>query len=99
MTETYPIPNQLQLPNIPQSSYTIQDDGALATAQAANFIKQWNAVTNIENANRDISLREKQFKNLVVQNDRNYDLRREKQNQDIRIGDLSFELKKFAIRY
>ena len=96
MTETYPIPNQLQLPNIPQSSYTIQDDGALATAQAANFIKQWNAVTNIENANRDISLREKQFQQLVVQNDRDYDLRREKQNQDIRIGDLSFELKKFA---
>ena len=95
MTETYPIPNQLQLPNIPQSSYTIQDDGALATAQAANFIRQWNEVTNIANADRAQSLREKQFQQLVVQNDRDYDLRREKQDQDIRIGDLSFELKKF----
>ena len=95
MTETYPIPNQLQLPNIPQSSYTIQDDGALATAQAANFIRQWNEVTNISNADRAQSLREKQFQQLVVQNDRDYDLRREKQDQDIRIGDLSFELKKF----
>ena len=95
MTETYPIPNQLQLPNIPQSSYTIQDDGALATAQAANFIRQWNEVTNISNADRAQSLREKQFQQLVVQNDRDYDLKREKQDQDIRIGDLSFELKKF----
>ena len=95
MTETYPIPNQLQLPNIPQSSYTIQDDGALATAQAANFIRQWNEVTNIANADRAQSLREKQFQQLVVQNDRDYDLRREKQDQDMRIGDLSFELKKF----
>jgi hypothetical protein len=95
MTETYPIPNQLQLPNIPQSSYTIQDDGALATAQAANFIRQWNEVTNISNADRAQSLREKQFQQLVVQNDRDFDLRREKQDQDMRIGDLSFELKKF----
>jgi len=95
MTETYPIPNQLQLPNIPQSSYTIQDDGALATAQAANFIRQWNEVTNIANADRAQSLREKQFQQLVVQNDRDYDLRREKQDQDMRIGDLSFELRKF----
>ena len=95
MTETYPIPNQLQLPNIPQSSYTIQDDGALATAQAANFIRQWNEVTNISNADRAQSLREKQFQQLVVQNDRDFDLKREKQDQDMRIGDLSFELKKF----
>jgi hypothetical protein len=95
MTETYPIPNQLQLPNIPQSAYTIQDDGALATAQAANFIRQWNEVTNIANADRAQSLREKQFQQLVVQNDRDYDLRREKQDQDMRIGDLSFELRKF----
>jgi hypothetical protein len=95
MTETYPIPNQLQLPNIPQSSYAIQDDGALATAQAANFIRQWNEVTNIANADRAQSLREKQFQQLVVQNDRDYDLRREKQDQDMRIGDLSFELRKF----
>lgn len=95
MTETYPIPNQLQLPNIPQSSYAIQDDGALATAQAANFIRQWNEVTNISNADRAQSLREKQFQQLVVQNDRDFDLRREKQDQDMRIGDLSFELKKF----
>jgi hypothetical protein len=95
MTETYPIPNQLQLPNIPQSAYTIQDDGALATAQAANFIRQWNEVTNIANADRAQSLREKQFQQLVVQNDRDFDLKREKQDQDMRIGDLSFELRKF----
>jgi hypothetical protein len=77
-------------------SYNAGDDNAQATAQAANFIKQWNAVTNIENANRAQSLREKQFQQLVVQNDRDFDLRRERQDQDIRIGDLDFELKKFA---
>ena len=95
MAEQYQLPPQFQAPSMAEISYNAGDSNAQATAQAANFIKQWNAVTNIENANRDISLREKQFKNLVVQNDRDYDLRREKQDQDIRIGDLSFELKKF----
>ena len=96
MAEQYQLPPQFQAPSMAEISYNAGDSNAQATAQAANFIKQWNAVTNIENANRDISLREKQFKNLVVQNDRDYDLRREKQDQDIRVGDLDFELKKFA---
>ena len=96
MAEQYQLPPQFQAPSMAEISYNAGDSNAQATAQAANFIKQWNAVTNIENANRDISLREKQFKNLVVQNDRDYDLRRERQDQDIRVGDLDFELKKFA---
>ena len=96
MADQYQLPGQFQAPSMAEISYNAGDDNAQATAQAANFIKQWNAVTNIENANRDISLREKQFQQLVVQNDRDYDLRREKQDQDIRTGDLSFELKKFA---
>ena len=76
-------------------SYQAGDSQAMDNANWKMFTDQINKYTNIENANRDISLREKQFKNLVVQNDRNYDLRREKQDQDIRIGDLSFELQKF----
>lgn len=95
MADQYQLPGQFQVPSMAEISYNAGDSNAQATAQAANFIKQWNAVTNIENANRDISLREKQFQQLIVQNDRDYDLRREKQDQDIRIGDLSFELKKF----
>ena len=96
MADQYQLPGQFQVPSMAEISYNAGDDNAQATAQAANFIKQWNAVTNIENANRAQSLREKQFQQLVVQNDRDFDLRRERQDQDIRVGDLDFELKKFA---
>ena len=96
MAEQYQLPPQFQAPSMAEVSYRSGDTQAADNANFALFTDQINKYTNIENANRDISLREKQFKNLVVQNDRDYDLRREKQDQDIRVGDLSFELKKFA---
>jgi hypothetical protein len=77
-------------------SYRSGDTQAADNANFALFTDQINKYTNIQNANRDMSLRERDFANRVVQNDRDYDLRREKQDQDIRIGDLSFEIKKFA---
>ena len=96
MAEQYQLPGQFQVPSMAEISYKSGDTDSVDRENADNFIRQWNATTNIENANRAQSLREKQFQQLVVQNDRDYDLRREKQDQDIRIGDLSFELKKFA---
>jgi hypothetical protein len=77
-------------------SYQSGDTQAVDNANFKMFTDQINAYTNIQNANRAQSLREKQFQQLVVQNDRDFDLRREKQDQDIRVGDLDFELKKFA---
>ena len=96
MAEQYQLPPQFQAPSMAEVSYQAGDSQAVDNANWKMFTDQINKYTNIENANRDISLREKQFKNLVVQKDRDYDLRREKQDQDIRIGDLSFELNKFA---
>jgi hypothetical protein len=96
MADQYQLPGQFQAPSMAEISYNAGDDNAQATAQAANFIKQWNAVTNIENANRDLSLREKQFQQLAIQNDRDYTLRREKQDQDMRNGDITFEMNQFA---
>jgi hypothetical protein len=77
-------------------SYQSGDTQAVDNANFKMFTDQINAYTNIQNANRAQSLREKQFQQLVVQNDRDFDLRREKQDQDIRVGDLDFELKKFS---
>jgi hypothetical protein len=95
-TQTYPLPRDYILPEIPKSAYAMPDDGALATAQADNFIRQYTNVTNIENANRAQSLREKEFLRRVVENDRNYELKAEEQNQNIRIGNLNYEINKFS---
>jgi hypothetical protein len=96
MAEQYQLPPQFQAPSMAEVSYQAGDSQAADNANFALFTDQVNKYTNIQNANRDMSLRERDFANRVIQNDRDYELRREKQNQDIRIGDLSFELKKFA---
>jgi hypothetical protein len=95
-TQTYPLPRDYVLPEIPKSAYAMPDDGALATAQADNFIRQYTNVTNIENANRAQSLREKQFLRSIVENDRNYELAAEQQNQSIRNDNLTYEINKFS---
>ncbi len=96
MAEQYQLPPQFQAPSMAEISYQSGDTQAVDNANFKMFTDQINAYTNIENANRAQSLREKQFQQLVVQNDRDFDLRRERQDQDIRVGDLDFELKKFA---
>jgi len=96
MAEQYQLPGQFQVPSMAEISYQSGDTQAVDNANFKMFTDQINAYTNIQNANRAQSLREKQFQQLVVQNDRDFDLRREKQDQDIRVGDLDFELKKFA---
>lgn len=96
MAEQYQLPGQFQAPSMAEISYAGGDQQAGDPARWKMFTDQINAYTNIQNANRDISLREKQFQNLVVQNDRDYVLRRERQDQDIRNGDITFEMNKFA---
>ena len=95
MAEQYQLPGEFRPQDMSAISYKAGDTDALDRANADNFIRQWDAATNITNADRSQSLREKQFQQLVVQNDRDFDLRRERQDQDIRTGDLDFELKKF----
>lgn len=95
MAEQYQLPPQFQAPSMAEVSYQAGDSQAADNANFALFTDQINKYTNIQNANRDISLREKQFQNLVVQNDRDYVLRREKQDQDIRNGDITYEINKF----
>jgi len=102
MAEAYPLPAgfrapaEYRTPDMSAISYKSGDTVSDDRENADNFIRQWNAATNITNADRAQSLREKQFQQLIVQNDRDFDLRRERQDQDIRTGDLDFELKKFS---
>jgi hypothetical protein len=95
MADQYQLPGEFRPQDMSAISYKAGDTDSVDRANADNFIRQWNAATNITNADRSQSLREKQFQQLVVQNDRDFDLRRERQDQDIRTGDLDFELKKF----
>lgn len=96
MAEAYQLPGPFQLPSIPQASFNVADERATADASFNQFTDQIRQYTNINNANREVSLREKEFLRKVVENDRDYDLKAEEQNQNIRIGNLNYEINKFA---
>ena len=96
MAEAYQLPGAFQLPSIPQASFNVADERATADASFNQFTDQIRQYTNINNANREVSLREKEFLRKVVENDRNYELKAEEQNQNIRIGNLNYEINKFS---
>jgi hypothetical protein len=96
MAEQYQLPGQFSTPDMSAISYRAGNDDAVAQEQANNFIKQWNQTTNIVNANRDLSLRERDFAQRMIQNDRDYQLKREKQDSDLRANDIAFEMNQFA---
>lgn len=96
MAEQYQLPGQFSTPDMSAISYRAGNDDAVAQEQANNFIKQWNQTTNIVNANRDLSLRERDFAQRMIQNDRDYQLKRERQDSDLRANDIAFEMNQFA---
>lgn len=95
MAEQYQLPGAFQVPSMAETSYIAGDQQAGANANWKMFTEQINAYTNINNANRLQSLREKEFARQIVQNDRDFDLRREAQDNDIRNSNLTYELNKF----
>jgi len=96
MAEAYQLPGPFQLPSIPQTSFNVADERATADVSFNQFTDQIRQYTNINNANREVSLREKQFLRNIVENDRNYELAAEQQNQNIRTDNLKYEINKFA---
>ena len=96
MAEAYQLPGPFQLPSIPQASFNVADERATADVSFNQFTDQIRQYTNINNANREVSLREKQFLRNIVENDRNYELAAEQQNQNIRTDNLKYEINKFT---
>jgi hypothetical protein len=59
-----------------------------------NFIKQYDATTNITNANRMQSLRERQFAQEMINADRNFQLTKDQQEYNFQAGTRDFDLKR-----
>lgn len=95
MAEPYQLPGQFQVPSMAEISYAAGDQQAGANAQWKMFTDQVTAYTNIENANRAQSLRERDFAQRVIQNDRDFELRRELQDENLRVSNLNFEVARF----
>jgi hypothetical protein len=94
MAEQYQLPGQFQVPSMAEISYKSGDTDSVDRENANNFIRQWNATTNIENANRMQSLRERQFAQEMVNADRNFQLAKDQQEYNFQAGTRDFDLKK-----
>lgn len=109
MAEQYQLPS-FQLPSIgglmgevalPQGFRPPDMTGIIdrAADREINQLQQFNRsmelYTNIMNADREMSLRERDFQRKVLSDDRNFQLLREKQDSDLRMDEIRFE----AARY
>lgn len=95
MAEQYQLPGQFTVPSMAEISYQAGDSQAVDNANFKMFTDQINAYTNINNANRLQSLREREFVNKLKQDDRNFELRREELDSTLRNNDITFEINKF----
>lgn len=85
------------MPSMAEISYAAGDQQAGANANWKMFTEQINAYTNINNANRLQSLREKEFARQIVENDRKFDLLSSEQDSLNRSRDIQFETSKYAL--
>ena len=97
MAEPYQLPGQFQVPSMAEVSYAAGNQEAGANARWKQFTDEVTAFTNINNANRLQSLREKEFARRIVENDRDFDLRSELQDSTIRNNTLNYEVTKFNL--
>jgi hypothetical protein len=94
MAQAYQLPGEFRAPDMSATAayagnQTLQDQEVMN-----NFIRQYDATTNITNANRMQSLRERQFAQEMVNADRNFQLARDQQEYNFQAGTRDFDLKK-----
>lgn len=94
MAEPYQIPGNFQVPSLAETSALAGNDNIQAEAQMNQFTKQADSWTNILNANRMQSLRERQFAQEMVNADRNFQLAKDQQEYNFQSGARDFDLKK-----
>jgi hypothetical protein len=94
MAEQYQLPPQFQAPSMAEISYQSGDTQAVDNANFKMFTDQINSYTNIQNANRMQSLRERQFAQETVNADRNFQLAKDQQEYNFVTGARDFDLKK-----
>ena len=97
MAEQYQLPGPFQVPSMAEISYVAGNQQAVADANWKQFTDQITAYTNINNANRLQSLREKEFARQIVENDRKFDLLSEEQDALNRGRTIEFETNKYAL--
>lgn len=94
MATPYNVPRDLNLQNIQAPALVEGYETARGNTDMAAFTRTADAYTNILNANRMQSLRERQFAQEMVNADRNFQLAKDQQEYNFQAGTRDFDLKK-----
>ena len=94
MATPYTVPRDLNLQNIQAPALVEGYETARGNTDMAAFTRTADAYTNILNANRMQSLRERQFAQEMVNADRNFQLAKDQQEYNFQAGTRDFDLKK-----
>jgi hypothetical protein len=94
MAQAYQLPGEFRAGDLSAAAAYSGDQTARDQEVMNNFIKQYDATTNITNANRMQSLRERQFAQEMINADRNFQLTKDQQEYNFQTGTRDFDLKK-----
>ncbi|NBR96585.1 MAG: hypothetical protein EBT48_03130 [Verrucomicrobia bacterium] len=108
MAEQYRVPGQFQVPSMAEISYAAGNQQARENAQWKMFTDTLRAYTDINNANKLQSLRERQFVFDVERNQRDFDrgvtefdrkleLEKKQQESASRVNDIQYDLNSFRL--
>jgi hypothetical protein len=97
MAQAYQLPGEFRAGDLSAAASYSGNQTARDQEVMNNFIKQYDATTNISNANRMQSLREKQFQQQLVDEDRKFDLLSRQEESIARGRDQQYEINKYSL--
>jgi len=94
MAQAYQLPGEFRAGDLSATAAYAGNQTARDQEVMNNFIRQYDVTTNISNANRMQSLRERQFAQEMINADRNFQLAKDQQEYNFQAGTRDFDLKK-----
>lgn len=96
MAQAYQLPGEFRAPDMSAAAAAAGDQTGRDQEVMNNFLRQWNTATNIINANRDQSLREKRFQQDLIDSDRRFDLLNRQEDSIARGREQEYEVRKYG---
>jgi hypothetical protein len=94
MAQQYQLPGEFRAPDLSATAAASGNQTARDQEVMNNYLRQFNEATNIQNADRLMSLREREFAQQMVNNERDFQLRKDSQEYNWMNSNRNFELTK-----
>jgi hypothetical protein len=94
MAQQYQLPGEFRAPDLSATAAVAGNETARDQEVMNNYLRQFNEATNIQNADRLMSLREREFAQQMVNNERDFQLRKDNQEFNWTNSNRNYEITK-----